>query len=95
MSSLTHGKVLIYAPMEDSSLIKSVDKRPILGCFRRKKDGSVHVDILIDNSVAEIFINGSSAMTLRIYPQMEGGRMSVETKGLIADAEIHVYEIGL
>lgn len=84
-----------YAPMEDSSLIKSVDKRPILGCFRREKDGSVHVDILIDNSVAEIFINGNSAMTLRIYPQMEGGRMSVETKGLIADAAIHVYEIGL
>ena len=84
-----------YAPMEESSLIKSVDKKPILGYFKRKEDGVVHLDILIDHSVAEIFINGSSAMTLRIYPQLEGGRMSVKSKGIIKEAEIHIYEIRL
>ena len=40
-----------------------------------------HLDILIDHSVADL-INGSSAMTLRIYPQLEGGRMSVKSKEL-------------
>lgn len=84
-----------YAPMEESSLIKSVDKRPILGYFNPLENRTVHVDILIDCSVAEIFINDSSAMTLRIYPQLEGEGMSVETKGIITSALIKVYKISL
>ena len=57
-----------YAPMEESSLLDSVDKRPILGYFPRSGDGAVHIDILLDSSVAEIYINKESCMTLRVYP---------------------------
>ncbi len=42
--------------MEESSLIKSVDKKPILGYFKRKeKMEVVHLDILIDHSVADLY----------------------------------------
>ena len=51
-----------YAPMEESSLLDSVDKRPILGYFPRSGDGAVHIDILLDSSVAEIYINKESCM---------------------------------
>lgn len=84
-----------YAPMEESSLLKVVDKRPILGYFEKNKEYQVNVDILIDCSVAEIFVNKTSCMTLRIYPTLEGGNILVETKGKIKYANISAYQIKL
>lgn len=84
-----------YAPMEESSLLKEVDKRPILGYFEKNEEGKVDLDILIDCSVVEIFVNRTSCMTLRVYPTLEGNHISVETKGNICEAELAVYQIGL
>lgn len=84
-----------YAPMEESSLLKEVDKRPILGYFTKNEEHKVDLDILIDCSVAEIFVNKTSCMTLRIYPTLEGNQMSIETKGTICKAELSVYQIKL
>ena len=84
-----------YAPMEESSLLKEVDKRPILGYFEKNNEGKVDLDILIDCSVVEIFVNGTSCMTLRVYPTLEGNKISIETKGNICEAELAVYRIGL
>lgn len=83
-----------YAPMEESSLLKKVDKRPILGTFCKKEDG-VDLDILIDHSVAEIFVNGSSCMALRVYPTLEGDGISIISKEGLEKAEISAYKIEL
>ena len=82
------------ATMEESSLLKIVDKRPILGYFENKGK-ETRIDILIDCSVAEVFINGRACMTLRIYPTLEGSGMSLLTSGKIESAKISIYEIGL
>lgn len=84
-----------YAPMEESSLLDSVDKRPILGYFPRSGDGAVHIDILLDSSVAEIYINKESCMTLRVYPMKEGKRISIASEKGVERAEVSVYEVEL
>ena len=84
-----------YAPMESSSLLKEVDKRPLFGAFEKNEEHKVEFDILIDCSVVEIFVNKTSCMSLRVYPVLEGNRISVETKGKIQKGEISVYSIAL
>ena len=84
-----------YATMEESSLLKDVDKRPILGQFEKNEEHKVDLDILIDCSVVEIFVNKTSCMTLRVYPTLEGGCMSIETDGIIKNINLSVYEIAL
>ena len=61
-----------YAPMESSSLLKEVDKRPLFGAFEKNEEHKVEFDILIDCSVVEIFVNKTSCMSLRVYPVLEG-----------------------
>lgn len=84
-----------YATMEESSLLQEVDKRPILGEFAKNEEHEVQLDILVDCSVVEIFVNKTSCMTLRVYPTLEGSRMSIETKGVIKSMDLSVYEIAL
>ena len=84
-----------YATMEESSLLMDVDKRPILGQFEKNEEHKVDLDILIDCSVVEIFVNKTSCMTLRVYPTLEGGCMSIETDGIIKNINLSVYEIAL
>lgn len=84
----------VYAPMEETSVLNAVDKRPILGYFP-PNGGSVKIDILLDASVAEIFINRESCMTLRVYPMNEGRRISIRSEKVMKRAEMSVYEIEL
>ncbi len=84
-----------YAPMEESSLLKEVDKRPILGYFKKMPQNRVDIDILLDGSVAEIFVNKTSCMTLRIYPTLEGKGIAIETKGKLTEGELSVHKISL
>lgn len=84
-----------YAPMEESSLLKEVDKRPILGYFKKSENHEVAIDILLDGSVAEIFVDDNSAMALRIYPSLEGKNMSFLSKNNVEKASIEIYEIEL
>lgn len=82
-----------YAPMEESSLLMKVDKRPILGYF--PPSDHLELDILVDCSVVEIFIGNRSCMTLRVYPTLEGSGMALISASPLQSADIHIYKLAL
>lgn len=82
-----------YAPMEESSLLDTVDKRPLLGSF--PVEATTVIDILVDCSVAEVFVNGRSCMSLRIYPTLDGEGIAFESKDGVEEARLEAYEISL
>lgn len=86
---------IYYAPIEESSLLKGVDKRPLFGTFPKSENHETVIDILLDNSVAEVFVGDRSTMSLRIYPTLEGQGIRFLAKDKIEEADISVYRIAL
>lgn len=83
------------ALLRNSSILEEVDKNMLKGCFRKREDGKILVDILIDCSVIEAFINDNGCISPRVYPVLDGKQISFWTKGNIENAEIHVYQMEL
>jgi beta-fructofuranosidase len=88
------GEGTCLALMEDSSLLDGVDKRPLLGTFDKAADGKLRLDILIDCSVVEIFLNDLSCMTLRVYPTLSGKGISIHAaKPLQGNFELYTIAL--
>lgn len=83
------------ALLRNSSRLEEVDKNMLKGVFGRRPDGKVLVDILIDCSVIETFINDNGCISPRVYPTLEGKQISFWTDGKVKKAEISVYEMEL
>ena len=62
-------KGTMKALLRNSSLLEEVDKNLLQGTFRKRKDGAVEVDILVDCSVIEAV----SYTHLDVYKRQAGG----------------------
>lgn len=83
------------AVLNKSSLLDGVDKEPLCGKFRKREDGSIFIDILVDCSLLEVFINDNGCISPRVYPTLEEKKISFKTDGVVERADISVYEMAL
>lgn len=86
---------IMKALLRESSTLEEVDKNMLKGVFRKRSDGKILVDILIDCSVIEAFINDNGCISPRVYPTLEGKQISFWTEGKVKEAKINVYEMEL
>lgn len=88
-----HGTMQI--PLRTASLLEEVDHNLLRGQFRRFSDGIVTVDILLDCSVVEVFINDNGCISPRVYPTLDGKQISFICDGVVQDCEIVLYQMEL
>lgn len=81
-------------PLKNASLLEGVDHNLLSGVFRKSEDGIVEVDVLVDCSVVEIFINDNGCLSPRVYPALDGKKISFASEGIVEEAEIWVYQMG-
>ena len=82
-------------PLRSSSLLEEVDHNLLKGRFCRSEDGVVEVDILLDCSVLEVFINDNGCISPRVYPALDGKCISFASDGVVQEAELTVYRMEL
>lgn len=80
--------------LKDSTLLPEIDTRTIKGKYIPRKDGIVHINVLVDNSVIEVFVNSTSCLTARAYPTQVSDGIELESTSAI-DVECTVYKIVL
>ena len=85
----------MQVPLRNSSLLEEVDHNLLKGKFRKSEDGTIEVDILLDCSVIEIFVNDDGCMSPRVYPVLDGKEISFASGGKIQEAEITLYYLEL
>src|SRR5699024_7560058 len=85
----------MQVPLRNSSLLEEVDHNLLRGHFRKLEDGSAEIDILLDCSVLEIFVNDNGCLSPRVYPALDGKRISFISEGMVDEAEITVYQMEL
>ena len=88
-------KGTMKALLRNSSLLEEVDKNLLQGTFRKRKDGAVEVDILVDCSVIEAFINDNGCISPRVYPVLDGKKISFWSNDNVEQADITVYRMEL
>ena len=73
-----------------------IDTRPIKGKLLPPEDNKYHVNILVDNSIIEVFVNGTACLTARAYPvQQDSDGIALICQGKAERVEMALYEISL
>lgn len=85
----------MQVPLRNSSLLERVDHNLLNGKFRKSEYGVVEVVILLDCSTMEVFINDNGCISPRVYPALEGKKISFASDGVVEKAEITVYHMEL
>lgn len=82
--------------LSQSTLMPEIDTRPIKGKLLPPEDNKYHVNILVDNSIIEVFVNGTACLTARAYPvQQDSDGIALICQGKAERVEMALYEISL
>ncbi len=88
-------KGTLTAVLDQSSLLTEVDKNPIRATIEKPEDGKFEIDILVDNSTVEVFMNEMTCLTFRSYPVQCGKSICFSSEHPVDMIEATVYDISL